>query len=352
MILNVLKVFGLSAFTFFLAILLTPVFTRYLYKYKLWKKVPRSDFNNHVSDDFKKIHNAEGETNTPRIGGMIIWVCVLLTSVGMWAISKIFPSELSEKLNFLSKNQTWLPLFVLLSASVVGLIDDLLQTLSSVKSRFFSAGLPRRVRISVVILIGAIGAWWFFYKLGMSFIHIPFIGDINLGWMFIPLFIITMFVVFSGGVIDGIDGLAGGILASVFSAYAGIAFFQNQIDIATFCAVIAGGILAFLWFNIPPARFYMGETGMLGLTATLTAVAFLTRAAAVLPIIALPLFVASGSSFLQMVSKKYFGRRIFKVAPIHYHFKALGWPFYKITMRFWVIGIVCAITGMVIALIG
>ena len=135
-------------------------------------------------------------------------------------------------------------------------------------------------------------------------------------------------------------------------AYAGITFFQNQIDIAAFSAVIAGGILAFLWFNIPPARFYMSETGMLGLTTTLTVIAFLSQEVFVLPIIAFPLFAASASDIIQVFSKKFRGgKKVFLIAPIHHHFEALGWPPYKVTMRFWVIGGVMAILGMVLALI-
>ena len=161
-----------------------------------------------------------------------------------------------------------------------------------------------------------------------------------------------MLATFSGSVIDGLDGLAGGVMATAFAAYAGIAFFQEQIDLAAFSAVIAGAIAAFLWFNIPPARFYMGETGILGLTTTLTVVAFLTDAVLVLPLIALPLVLDSASVIIQLFSKKFFGRKIFLVAPLHHHFEAIGWPHYKVTMRAWVLSAVSAIIGMVIALLG
>ncbi len=346
MILNVLKVFGLASFAFFLGIFLTPIFTNYFYKYKMWKKNSRSAEDNPVTDSFRKIHNQDKELNTPRVGGIIIWLSAFLTCFIAWLIFKIFPSDLTRKLNFLSQNQTWFPLFALVAASLLGFFDDLLQIYKN------KDGIPLKVRIFSVLIIGAIGAWWFYYKLEISTIFIPFFGELNLGWLFIPFFIITMLAIFSGGVIDGIDGLAGGIMVSIFSAYAGIAFFQNQIDIAAFCAVITGSILAFLWFNIPPARFYMGETGILGLTATIAVIAFLTKAVAVLPIIVFPLAVASGSAIIQKFSKKYFKKKVFLVAPIHHHFEALGWPSYKVTMRFWIIGVIFAIIGMVIALIG
>lgn len=352
MILNILKIFGLSTLTFFVAIAMTPILTHYLYKYKMWKKISRSNSSNTVGDAFKKIHNEEAEMSTPRVGGILIWSSVFLISFLTWFISVIFPNEISLKINFLSQNQTWIPLFVLITASIIGLIDDLFQIFNSRKDELSTGGIPRFVRILSVLIIGALCGLWFFLKLDMHSINIPFFSDIELGWFFVPFFAIVMFVVFSGGVIDGIDGLAGGLIASVFAAYGGIAFFQNQIDIATFCAVTTGGILAFLWFNIPPARFYMGETGMLGLTATLTVIAFLTKSVAVLPIIALPFFVASASAFIQMMSKKYFGKKVFKVAPIHHHFMAIGWPSQKVTMRFWIIGIISAVIGMIVALIG
>lgn len=156
---------------------------------------------------------------------------------------------------------------------------------------------------------------------------------------------------FSGSVIDGIDGLAAGVMSSAFVSFAVIAFGNHQIDLAAFCAVVAGGILSFLWFNIPPARFYLGETGMIGITVTLAVVAFLTNEVLVLPIVAFPLVITSLSSSIQMISKKYFGYKVFKIAPLHHHFEAMGWPKTKITMRYWVISIVCGLLGAIIALI-
>lgn len=348
--LNVLKVFGLSAFAFFSALFLTPILTHYLYKYKMWKKKARNEaLGGGKTPIFNQMHK-EKEVGTPRMGGILIWAVSLIIILIFFLLWRFFPSDLTSKLNFLSRGQTWLPLFTLIIASLIGLADDILQIKG--KGGYTAGGLSLSKRISIVIVIGLIGAWWFYSKLEMSSILIPFLGEINLGLLFIPLFVIAMLAMFSGGVIDGIDGLSGGIFAAMFSAYAGIAFFQNQIDLAAFCAVITGGLLAFLWFNIPPARFYMGETGILGLTTTLTVVAFLTKSVIVLPIIAFPLLAASGSVIIQLISKKYFGRKVFRVAPIHHHFEALGWPSYKVTMRFWVISVVLALIGMVIALIG
>jgi len=153
------------------------------------------------------------------------------------------------------------------------------------------------------------------------------------------------------------DGLAGGVFGSAFMAYAGIAYFQNQINLAAFSATLAGAILAFLWFNIPPARFWMTETGTMGLTLTLAVIAFMTDTpgdgygVAALPIIAFPLVVTVFSNVIQVASKRLRGKKVFRIAPLHHHFEAIGWPSYKVTMRYWIIGVVCAILGMTVALL-
>lgn len=348
--LNILKVFGLSALTFFIAMGFTPLLTHYLYKYKMWKKEARTKaLGGGEAKIFNQLHK-DKEVGTPRMGGILIWVSLVLVIFLFFFISELFPSELTKKINFLSRDQTWLPLFTLVAAALLGLTDDILQVFG--KGKYVAGGVSLTKRIVTVILIGVVGAYWFYAKLGMSSIIVPFLGEISLGFLFIPLFIVVMLAMFSGGVIDGIDGLSGGIFATMFAAYGGIAFSQNQIDLATFCAVITGGMLAFLWFNIPPARFYMGETGILGLTTTLTVVAFLTKAVVVLPIIAFLPLAASGSVIVQLLSKRFWGKKVFQVAPIHHHFEAKGWPSHKVTMRFWIISVVLSVVGMVVFLVG
>jgi phospho-N-acetylmuramoyl-pentapeptide-transferase len=349
--LSAIKVLLPAFLAFTIGILLTPVLTHYMYKYKMWKKRSRSTENTHLmSPDFQKIHNESGETSTPRPGGVVIWLSVSIVVAIISLIAFLFPNETSSRLNFLSRNQTLLPLVALLFASIIGLIDDLLQVFNTTNER--SDGISRRLRILVVLLIGAVGAWWFYTKLDVAAIHIPFGGEIFLGLLFVPFFMLVMLGIFTGSVIDGIDGLAAGVMASAFGAYTLIAFEQQQYDLAALCATIIGGILAFLWFNIPPARYYLGETGMIGLTVTLSIIAFLTGQVIVLPIIAFPLVFTSFSSAIQMFSKKYLGKKVFRIAPLHHHFEAIGWPSYKVTMRYWVISVICALLGTVIALLG
>ncbi len=347
---DVIKIFTLGAVSFIVAFLLTPLLTRFLYKYKLWRKeVRQKSLDGKELPIFQKFHS-EGEVNIPRCGGLLIWGTTLVLIFLFFGISQITDIWWLKKLNFLSRSQTWLPLFTLVAASLLGLSDDILQVFG--KGKYIGGGLSLKKRLLLVIVIGLIGALWFYFKLDWRTIHIPGIGDFGIDGWYIPLFIFVMLAVYSGGVIDGIDGLAGGAFALIFGAFAGIALFLGQIDIAAFCAVILGALLAFLWFNIPPARFYMGETGMMGLCATLTVVAFLTNSVLVLPIIGFLLVIESGSVILQLLSKKFRHKKIFLAAPIHLHFEATGWPHYKVTMRFWVIGAVAAIVGIAIRLLG
>jgi phospho-N-acetylmuramoyl-pentapeptide-transferase len=239
----------------------------------------------------------------------------------------------------------------------VGLLDDWLEIKGSRDN--VSGGLSSTKRLIVVGLIGLLVSIWFFFKLGVTSIGIPFLGQLEIGFLLIPLFTFVILVIYSGGVIDGLDGLSGGVLASMFSAYGIIAFAYDQINLAAFCAAIVGALLAFLWFNIPPARFYMSETGSMALTIVLAIVAFMTDELVggvglfVLPIIAFPLIATAGSSFLQIMHKKLRnGKKIWLAAPLHHHFEAIGWPATKVVMRYWVISVIFASVGIIIALIG
>ncbi len=320
----------------------------------MWKKNPRTSANNPeaTSEEFNRLHNTDKEVSTPRVGGIIIWASVLITVFLIYLASIIFPGDITLKLNFLSRNQTLIPLGTLILAALIGLIDDLLQIFG--KGTYALDSLSyRKVKIISVILIGLAISLWFYFKLEATTIHIPFVGPFELGLWFIPVFITVMLAVFSTSVVDGMDGLAGGIMATIFTAYAVIAYFNNQIDLAAFCAVVGGATLAFLWFNIPPARFYMGETGILALTVTLSVVAFLTNSVLFLPIISVPLVATTLSVIIQITGYKYFNKyRVFKIAPLHHHFEALGWSREKIVMRYWVIGVVSAILGTILTMIG
>jgi phospho-N-acetylmuramoyl-pentapeptide-transferase len=349
MLLNLLKIAIPTAFAFFLALLLTPIATHFFYKYKMWKKYSRGV--EATASDFHKVYNRQEESKTPRVGGIIIWFSALLTTLIFYLPSLFSSSVNAEKMNFLSRDQTLIPIFTLFLCSLIGLSDDLVQIYGTGKI----AHDDKSWRIWKVVLVTIISFFigcWFFYKLGMTSLHIPFGGELYFGIFIIPFFIIVALATFSGGVIDGVDGLSGGVLACIFAAYSVISYANHQIDLAAFAGVITGVTLAFLWFNIPPARFYMGETGIMGLTITLATFAFLTDSVFLLPIIALPLVITSGSVILQLLSKKFRnGKRIFKLAPIHHHFEAIGWSPAKVTMRFWILSIMFAIIGIILTVV-
>jgi phospho-N-acetylmuramoyl-pentapeptide-transferase len=348
---TLIKVFLPAILAFGIGIIITPFFTKYFYQYRLWKRISRLNNDDAMSDAFKQIHNEKKETGTPRVGGIIIWVTVLIVVMGMFIASKVIIDPVFDRLDFLSRGQTLLPLAALVFGSLFGLFEDFLEIFTE-KFTFFRQGLSKKYLISSVAVIGLLASLWFYFKLGMDYIHIPFSGDIHLGLFFIPAFVIVVLGTFSSRVIDGIDGLAGGVMAIAFASFGIIAFVKDYIDIAALCFVITGGILAFLWFNIPPARFYMGETGMLGLTLALAVIAFMTNSVVILPIVGILLVVTSLTSFIQIISKKYFGRKVFRIAPLHNNLLLAGWSREKITMRYWIISLMVAAVGVIIAIVG
>jgi len=357
MIIDIVKIALPATVAFALGIGLTPLLTHYLYKYKAWKKVPgkKAGLGGGATPIFNELHKTR-ETGTPRMGGIVIWASACVTIVGFWLLARIFPLDIFLKLDFLSRDQTWIPLATLAVGACVGLIDDILEISGKGSG---AGGFALSKRLLIVSFIALLVGLWFFFKLDVTALGLPYAGEISVGWLIVPFFILVTLAFYASGVIDGIDGLSGGVFAAIFAAYAGIAFYQQQINLAAFGATVVGGILAFLWFNIPPARFYMSETGTMGLTLTLAVVAFMTDSLGgghgvfVLPIVAFPLVVTVLSDVIQIVSKKMRGgKKVFLVAPLHHHFEALGWPGYKVTMRYWVISVVCAVLGLIIALIG
>ncbi|MHB1330783.1 MAG: phospho-N-acetylmuramoyl-pentapeptide-transferase [Minisyncoccota bacterium] len=350
MIIDVVKIFVPTIVAFVIGLALTPSISTFLINHKFWKK--KSVF---VSTDgggapiTQALHGDE-ERKTPRMGGIVIWASALLTIFIFWLGSQ-FSSDVLDKLDFLSRNQTWLPVFTLIIGALIGLLDDY-WTVSEIYDQK-AGGLSFKKRILMVTGVAIIGAWWFYEKLEATTIIVPFAGAFDIGWLFIPFFIIVMLGTYSGGVIDGLDGLSGGIFSIIFSTYGVIAYIGNQIDLASFCFVLVGAILAFLWYNIPPARFFMSETGIMALTMTLAVVAFLTQQVLILPIVALPLVVSSASSSIQLLSKRFRGgKKVFLVAPLHHHFQAKGWPASTVVMRYWIVGVLSSFVGLILVLLG
>lgn len=337
------KILLLSTLAFVVAIAWTPALTHFLYKYKLGKSI-RSAVKAPL---FAELHKKKA--GVPTMGGMLMWGTALFLALFFAGVAAAFPNSALAPLNFLTRSQTWLPLAVLVAAGIVGIVDDLFNIL---KIGPDGGGIRFRERIVLYAIIAGIGAWWFYFKLGFDSLHVPFMGDVAMGPWYIPLFILVIVTTsFSVNQTDGLDGLAGGTLASAFAAYAIIALLEGKIELAALCAVIVGATLAFLWFNIYPARFIMGDTGAMSLGVTLGVVALLTNAVALLPIIGIVFVVEALTTLIQLFSKKVFGKKVFLIAPIHHHFEAKGWPEPKVVMRFWVISWIGAGIGLIIALL-
>lgn len=326
---DVVRTLWLTFASFVIAFTWTPIFTNFLYKYKLGKRIIDSKHAPIMAAMHAK------KAGTPTMGGILIWVTAAVLTV----------------LFNLTRSYTWLPVFCLVSVGIIGAIDDLMNIYGKGPK---GGGMKFRDKLLLYAVIAAVGAWWFYSKLGWNMIHIPGIGDFTIGIWYVPMFIVMLvWMAFSSNEADGLDGLAGGIFALSYGAYAFIALFQGQVELAAFCGTIMGALLAFLWFNIPPARFFMGDTGSMALGMTLGVIAFQTNSVIVLPIITL-VFVIEGLSYIiQQISKKLRnGKKVFISSPLHHHLEAIGWPEYKVTMRFWVVGAVSAVAGLVIALLG
>ncbi len=322
------KMFWLALLAFVIAVLWTPLLTNFLYKNKLGKRIRDSK----SAPIMAKLH--EKKAGTPTMGGILIWVTVAV-------LTFIFN---------LDRSATWLPLFCLISVGIVGLVDDLWNVKGIGPN---GGGMRFRQKFLLYAVIAAVGAWWFYSKLGWNSIHVPNMGDYVIGAWYVPLFIFGLiWMAFASNETDGLDGLAGGIFALAYGAYAIIALVEGKTGLAGFCATVMGALLAFLWFNIPPARFFMGDTGSMSLGMTLGVVAFLTNTVIALPLITLVFFIEGLSFLIQFASKKLRGKKIFLSSPLHHHLEAIGWPEYKITMRFWIVGAVGAVAGLILAIVG
>lgn len=330
---DVTQIFLLSVGAFLLAMMLTPIYTFIAYRYRFWKKQRSTSTNGELLQVFTKLHAAKFKRNIPTMAGIIGVVTIA-------AVTFVF--------NF--DERTYLPLAALIGGAIVGLIDDAINLRSNGSG---VAGLRSSLKFSMIVAIGSVLGWYFFARLGVDTVQIPFVGAIAVGWWIVPIFAFVVTATANAvNISDGLDGLAGGLLALSFAAFGVIALFQNQLILAGFCFTVIGALLSYLWFNIYPARFFMGDVGSFAYGVTLGVIAMLTNSLFLLPIIGILFVVEAGSSLLQIFSKKFFKRRIFKSAPIHHHLEATGWPETKVTMRFWVIGCISASLGVMLALAG
>lgn len=352
---NILKVLVVFISTSIFSFILSFFLIKLLYRFNFWKKEARKlAITGEEASVFYSLHK-EKEIRTPRGGGILVWVSVLFSVIIFYFLSFLKKPWWLRKMNFLSRRQTWLPLFSLLAGSLVGLVDDILVVFG--KGKYSGKGLEFWRRFLIVSLIGFVGGLWFFLKLEWDSIRLPLFFnfpegiEIKLGPFIVIFFVFVTLACWAGGIIDGLDGLAGGVFSTIFGAFAIIAFSQGKIDLAAFCGAILGALFTFLWYNIPPAKFFMGETGVLGLSLTMAVIAFLTDTVLILPIIAGIMVLEVASVILQILSKKIRKKKIWLSTPIHHHLEAKGWKPYQITMRFWLLSVVFGAMGVIISLL-
>lgn len=320
---------------FLFSMVLTPIYTYFAYKYKFWKKQKKSTVDGKSLPVMTRLHAHKFKHVFPTMAGLIGIISITIVT---WIFN-------------LDRGQTWLPLAGFLGGAVVGAIDDLINIFGSGRG---AAGLRGPVKFFLITVVGVVLGWFFAVKLGWTQILVPFIGDIEIG-------VVGMIIVFAFAVVatsnavnitDGLDGLSGGLAMMAYGAFGIIALFQGHIMLFGFCMTVVGWLLSYIWFNVPPARFMMGDTGSFALGAGLGVVAMMTDSFLLLPIIGLMFVIETSSSLIQLVSKKYFHKKIFISAPLHHHLEAKGWGEAKIVMRFWILAGVCAILGIFIAAVG
>lgn len=323
---------------FLLSMLITPVYTTLAYKGQWWKKPRTTATTGEKATVFAKLHGEKHKRLIPTMAGGIAVVAVAIVTLAF----------------NLDRSQTWLPLAAFVGAAGIGLLDDIINLKGS-NGGLEKVRLSAKMKLLLTTLVALIGGWFFYFKLNVDTIHIPISGtDLMVGWLIIPIFVLVVVATANAvNISDGLDGLAGGLTTTAFGVYAIIAALQGNFGIAGFCMTIVGALLSYTWFNIHPARFFMGDVGSFALGTALGVVAMLTDTLLILPIIGIIFVAEAGSSAIQILSKKLRnGKKIFKIAPIHHHFEASGWPETKVTMRFWILGQVAGVLGLIVFLLG
>jgi phospho-N-acetylmuramoyl-pentapeptide-transferase len=325
----------LGFFSFALSMLITPLYTSFAYRRKLWKQQRSEAWSGEQATVYQGLHAEKHKRNIPTMAGIVFVISIALVTL----------------LSNLDRSQTWLPLAGMLGAGVIGLFDDFINIRGINRA---VGGFRARVKFILHSLVALVGGWWFFAKLDVSSIHVPGFGQVHLGILVILLFMLVVVSTANAvNITDGLDGLAGGLLVSSFSVYAVICLSQGQFALAGFCLSVVGALLSYTWFNIYPARFFMGDVGSFALGTALGIIAMQTDTIFVLPIIGAVYVAETGSVIMNRLSKKLRnGKKVFKSSPIHHHFEASGWPETKVTMRFWILGQVFGVLGLIVYLLG
>jgi phospho-N-acetylmuramoyl-pentapeptide-transferase len=332
---TLIHIVALGFASFVLSMIITPIYTTAAYRGEWWKKLRSEGMGGVATPVYQKLHAAKHKRNIPTMAGIIFVVSAALVTL----------------IANLNRGQTWLPLAGMVGAGVIGLVDDFMNIRSNGKG---VAGMRAKLKFFLYSVVAIVGGWWFFAKLDVTSIYLPFIHHWHVGWFIIPIFwLVVVATANAVNMSDGLDGLAGGLLVSSFTVYAIIAGVEAKYDLAAFCLTVVGALLSYTWFNINPARFFMGDVGAFALGTALGVIAMQTDTVYVLPIIGAVYVMEAGSVIINRTSRKLrHGKKVFLSSPIHHHFEAIGWPETKVTMRFWILGQVAAIAGLIVFLLG
>lgn len=330
-----LMLLGVSGFL--LGMLATIPYTKAAYKWQFWKRPRTETLTGEKAKMFTKLHAEKHKRHIPTMAGVVfVLVVAVLTYLFNW-----------------SRSETWLPLAAFAGAAAVGLVDDIINIRGTGSGK---AGLSSRLKMALITGVAAVGGWFFYNKLDFTGFSLPGIhgGFLEIGWLIVPLFVLVVVATANAvNISDGLDGLAGGLTATAFAVYAIIAAIEGRYGVSGFCVTLVGALLSYTWFNVYPARFFMGDVGSFALGTALGVVAMLTDTVLLLPVIGAVFVAEAGSVILQIASKKLRnGKKIFLISPIHHHFEAMGWPETKVTMRFWVIGQICGLIGLTLFMMG
>ncbi len=361
-------ILGFTISSCIVAFILSPILIHFLYKYKVFKG---------QKTELKNIESQIGKDKTPVMGGLLVIVTVaIITYFFNW-----------------SRSYTWVPMSVMLISALLGAIDDLLNIYGSerrsrklsqiftlikvhreLKMRIWyvitlpwsifkrtsvwlgsrtSKGIFVHEKLFLQFIAGSITAWWIYDKLGTAwhYLYFPFGYDIYLGWIIIPVIIlIVMFTANAVNIADGMDGLAGGMLITSFSALTMMSWLNGFGEIAVLNATVVGALAIYTYFNIKPARFMMGDVGSLGLGALFAVNTIAIGEIGSIFFLGFLFYIEAFSVLIQVAGKYILGRRIFKMAPIHHHFEIKGWSEEKTIMRFWIIHFIFVVFGIWLAL--
>ena len=331
---TLLRILGLGFLGFLLSMILTPLYTTVAYKREWWKRQRTDSWSGGTAAVYSKLHAEKHKRHIPTMAGLIFVTSIALVTL----------------ICNLSRGETWLPLAGMVASGLIGLLDDFM----NIRGSSSIAGMRAKTKFALHSVIALIGGWWFYDKLGITHVFIPGLNQVYIGIFIIILFWFVVIATANAvNISDGLDGLAGGLLTTSFMVYAIIAGVEGKYSLAAFCMTVVGALLSYTWFNIYPARFFMGDIGAFALGTALGVIAMQTNTVYVLPIIGAVYVVETASVIINRASRKLrHGKKVFLSSPIHHHFEAIGWPETKVTMRFWIVGQIAGVVGLMLFLVG